>query len=381
MDPRQIFKNVTEGNSTISFKGIISVAKDEEIYNKETDLLIALCDTQGSLKYNVNTFTDVVNMLRRYNKEINSTTTDEQRITLSYEYIFKCITNENTIQTSEFRQKIKSVLDQSKDMKQPLKRFLKKTNDNGEMSLEIFVDMMNQSDDTSSTSSKQSSVVSGDIVTRALALFSEKDEGRNSLPIPDCVDILNDLGMNQDDISCFVNVADTEMLGELTTDRFGVIVGTLKKYYDELSDDQKNKEIIDEKYFGLFAQVLCGILSTEKDGVVKVSVLQKALNSLVGKNVNGRPVVAIDIETTEETVDAEEVAQLIKKSSEKSERNDNEEKIDDVPIHGGNIDSNNSHDAFNDSMSDDSDVNDYNPNWFTRLYLNVLFSCIDAVFD
>ncbi|KAL7722340.1 hypothetical protein QTN25_001083 [Entamoeba marina] len=193
----------------------------------------------------------MVNLLRRYKKEISSTTIDEQHIILSYEYIFKCITNEITIQSLEFRQKIKYVLDQSKDMKQPLKHFIKK---------------------------------------------------------------------------------------QMTMVKCG--------------DDLKNKEIIDDKYFGLFAQVLCDILSTEKGGVVKVSVLQKALNS------------SVDIETTEETVDAEEVAQLIKKSFEKSERNDNEEKIDDVPIHGGNIDSNNSHDAFNDSMSDDSDVNDYNPNWF-----------------
>ncbi|GAB1225174.1 hypothetical protein ENUP19_0245G0012 [Entamoeba nuttalli] len=295
MDPKQIFKNVSEGNDFISFNGVISVIKDEDKYCDEVPGLVGL--SSSSDRFNQQTFVETLNLIRRFNKEVSSVTSDQQRTEIRNVFMFKAISggSDGPIDGSIVVERCKGAAENAKSLKEILQRIGQKAEKEERI-------------DLCCTPTGDQEEIKG--IEKSIQHFdSIKEEGRNKLGYKECVECLEAGGINEADSIYFIEIADIENQGELEREDFIRSGKLIEEYYKNMGEEIKNKEIIDEEYKKIF-----GKLKNEEK--VSKDIICQAMDKIVGKKINGRPVQSIEMKGAEKELSVEEFIGYLKDEEE-----------------------------------------------------------------
>ncbi|EKE42922.1 hypothetical protein ENUP19_0079G0040 [Entamoeba nuttalli] len=318
MDPKQIFKNVSEGNDFISFNGVISVIKDEDKYCDEVPGLVGL--SSSSDRFNQQTFVETLNLIRRFNKEVSSVTSDQQRTEIRNVFMFKAISggSDGPIDGSIVVERCKGAAENAKSLKEILQKIGQKAEKEERIDLVKFKELANEEEDTlikCCTPTGDQEEIKG--IEKSIQHFdSIKEEGRNKLGYKECVECLEAGGINEADSIYFIEIADIENQGELEREDFIRSGKLIEEYYKNMGEEIKNKEIIDEEYKKIFGKLVFTLVNKKNEEKVSKDIICQAMDKIVGKKINGRPVQSIEMKGAEKELSVEEFIGYLKDEEE-----------------------------------------------------------------
>ncbi|EDR22041.1 hypothetical protein EDI_201570 [Entamoeba dispar SAW760] len=319
MDPKQIFKNVCEGNDFISFNGVISVIKDEDRYCDEVPGLVGL--SSSSDKFNQQTFVETLKLIRRFNKEVSSVTGDKQRTEIRNVFMFKAISGggDGPIDGQIVVERCKGAAEKAKSLKEIIKRIGQKAEKEEKIDLIKFQELANEEEEKTTRScigtGDQEEIKGIDKIIQHFDLI--KEEGRNKLGYQECVECLEAGGIKEVDSIFFIEITDIENQGEIEREEFIRSSKLIEEYYKNMGEETKNKEIIDEKYKQIFGRLVFNLVNKKQEEKVSKDIICQAMDKIVGKKINGRPVQSIEMKGEEKELSVEEFIGYLKDEEEK----------------------------------------------------------------
>ncbi|BFU18449.1 hypothetical protein EHI8A_065690 [Entamoeba histolytica HM-1:IMSS-B] len=369
MDPKQIFKNVSEGNDFISFNGVISVIKDEDKYCDEVPGLVGL--SSSSDRFNQQTFVETLNLIRRFNKEVSSVTTDKQRTEIRNVFMFKAISggSDGPIDGHIVVERCKRAAENAKSLKEILQRIGQKAENEERIDLLKFKELANEEEEAlikCCTPTGNQEEIKG--IEKSIQHFdSIKEEGRNKLGYKECVECLEAGGINEADSIYFIEIADIENQGELEREDFIRSGKLIEEYYKNMGEEIKNKEIIDEEYKKIFGRLVFKLVNKKNEEKVSKDIICQAMDKIVGKKINGRPVQSIEMKGAEKELSVEEFIGYLK----------DEEEEERIPMSSERESEEILKEQEEGQEKEEKEEEKYEPSRCTVCYLRCIFGCIE----